>query len=376
MPVRRVDLTDYAIDLDQAIEDAARVLTAGRLVVMPTETVYGIAGKPDTATAGAQLAELRAGTDSPLAPHLGSPEELDRYVPDPTAVGRKLSKKLWPGPVALIFSVSEADRSKVASALSIEAGTIFDESGRITLRCPDDPICSMLLKRAGQPVVLTRSGLPKGSGTVPPSPESVESAGVELLLDAGPTRLERPSTVIRIDGESWEVVREGIYDRRTVEKALRTTVLFVCSGNTCRSPMAMALGRQAMAEGLGVSLEQVGDRGYDVVSAGTFAMPGMRATPAAAEAVASVGGGLNSHRSRPLDMAAIHQADLIITMGQTHREAVIAQLPSAAQKTILLDPDGDIEDPIGSDAAHYKTLAERMRQLVRDRLGETILRDL
>ena len=65
---------------------------------------------------------------------------------------------------------------------------------------------------------------------------------VDLILDAGPTRYARPSTLIKVEQGGFRIVRAGVYDERIVEKMLKTTILFVCSGNTCRSPMAEGFG--------------------------------------------------------------------------------------------------------------------------------------
>ena len=94
------------------------------------------------------------------------------------------------------------------------------------------------------------------------------------------------------------------------------TVLVVCSGNTCRSPMAAAYLRQALAE--------AGAPGVRVESAGLHAVPGLPAAAEAQEAVARDGLSLAEHRSRPLDEAAVAAADLILAMtrAQVSRERV------------------------------------------------------
>ena len=239
-------------------------------------------------------------------------------------MARRLMNKLWPGPVALSFAVDADRRAEAAGALKCDEKLLYADDGRITLRCPDEPVTREVLAAAGQPVVLTRSGLPRGSDASRPPTADALPAGVTTLLLAGPTRYNRPSTVVRVDGEEWTVVREGVFDRRILEKLLRTTVLFVCSGNTCRSPMAMALARKELADAAGVPLAKLGDSGYEVVSAGTFAMPGMKATPQAADAVADMGGELAGHRSQPLTVELVHRADLIVTMGRDHSEGVVA----------------------------------------------------
>jgi protein-tyrosine phosphatase len=82
---------------------------------------------------------------------------------------------------------------------------------------------------------------------------------------------------------------------------------------------------------------------------------------------------LTRHRSRPLTVELIHQADVIFTMGRSHRQAVLSMVPSAADKVVGLDPAGDIEDPFGSDEALYRKLAGVLQTLIERRLKERAL---
>ena len=137
--------------------------------------------------------------------------------------------------------------------------------------------------------------------------------------------------------------------------------------------MAESLARVAMAKKLNVPPDDLEKKGIIIMSAGAFAMPGARATPQAVEAVKSMGADLTRHRSRPLTVELIHQADYIFTMSRNHASAVTALVPSASEKTMTLDPDGDIEDPIGGDLALYQQLAVYMQQIIDQRLDEKVV---
>jgi protein-tyrosine-phosphatase len=96
--------------------------------------------------------------------------------------------------------------------------------------------------------------------------------------------------------------------------------------------MAEAIARHVIADHLGVSDEQLEGKGVIVLSAGSWAMPGAKATPQAVEAVKTIGADLSKHRSKPLTVELIHQADMIFAMGRSHLQAVTALVPAAAEK--------------------------------------------
>jgi len=129
-------------------------------------------------------------------------------------------------------------------------------------------------------------------------------------------------------------------------------IMFVCTGNTCRSPMAEG--------GMRKLLENKGLDGVDVFSSGTAAASGFPATQYAIEAARIWEADITGHRSRPLSSELIDIADIILTMAQSHCQEVVRIRPEAADKTYLLKNypragcDGDeVDDPIGGSLDMY-----------------------
>ena len=134
-------------------------------------------------------------------------------------------------------------------------------------------------------------------------------------------------------------------------------VLFVCTGNLCRSPMAEAILRH-LAEEKGLSVE--------VASAGTHASYGSPMTPLAHDALLSLGINPHNHYSKPLDEDLLNWANLVLVMTQRHLEDIERRFGGSvnlANKLFLLD-EGDIDDPYGGTPEEYVETAKRIRRAI------------
>jgi protein-tyrosine phosphatase len=337
-----------------------RHLVGGDCVALPTEAGYELVASALHAPAVARL-----GAFGQPAIVIGDYAELANWLPLLRGAGARLFRKMGSGPVVL-----QADAGYRAGLWrrlpeAVQAALVAD--GCIAVRWPDHPIWGEL-RQAGLPLVSISLN---GALT---AQDAVQVAGDQAacVIDAGTAQYAAPPTVVRAAGRSLAVQRVGALPEEMVKQLGECRIVFVCTGNTCRSPMAQVLCTKLLADALACGVGEISRHGYSIHSAGLAAMAGVEASADAVTIVRDLGADLSKHSSRMITLEDLQWADFLFGMTAGHcytLESIAVAMPLPR----LLRRDGrDIADPMGGAFSDYNTCAHQILDCLRQRLPELL----
>ncbi len=196
---------------DTSVEQAAKLVLAGRLVAYPTDTVYGLGCNPFDQNAVDRLVRVKERHKGAL-PILVNSMTAAKRLGEFNKTSLALVGRFWPGPLTLIVPL----REKLPALVT-------DASPFIGLRLPKHATALDLIEKCGGCIIGTSANL-SGHASPRTADDVLNEIGgrIDLILDGGPTPLGRESTVAKVLGGSADVLREGAVSRDEILKALRT----------------------------------------------------------------------------------------------------------------------------------------------------------
>ena len=210
MPLEVLKITADAPERS-AVEYAASFIHRGEVVGVPTDTFYGLSADPFNLAAIGRVYEIKGRPESKALPILVNSIEqavsLARDVPDNFLL---LASKFWPGALTIVLEATHRIPLKVTG-----------NTGRVALRWAQSRVTTEIIDAVGGPVTGTSANL-SGSPACTNAEQLSKQLGerLRLILDAGDTRAVVASTIVRIEGDEWMIIREGAISEHQIRAAI------------------------------------------------------------------------------------------------------------------------------------------------------------
>lgn len=336
----------------KVVLEIVRRLEKGQVLLLPTDTVYGLHALARNADAVRRIRRIKGlPEDQPLVNLYSSVVGLARFVQLPEGVAKRKILESWPGSVTWVLPAQDGVPKHILS-----------EDGALGVRIPDSQLLRSVCSALDDLVVSTSANRHRNP---PASLRSELDPEIVAEVDAAVYQTEalpgHPSEVKRWTPAGPEVIRTR---DSAPAKSPRLNILVVCSGNICRSPMAEAMLRHRLRE-------QAGER-FIIRSAGTISEEGFPPQLPAIQAMQRRGIDIGSHRSRPVTKELMEWADVVLVMTTDHLGELHERFPDLTQKSFLItafpgmEIEGlyGVEDPFGSSPEAYEMVAHELEQEV------------
>lgn len=343
-----------------------QALVEGKLVALPAETAYHVFASGLRPDAVLQLAKLSSQkkTRQPCV-FLRSPQEALDYSPSLSTVAARMVHRGWPGPLVLELP-AHSEQSLVKNLPEPVRQSLLVEAGYLPQRVAAHEAIVQAMRLLPGPLVAA-SLIDDQGQAICEGREATKAIGdqVAAVVTDGPTHYGGFATSVRVDGPHCRVVAPGVVDFENLQRLSQLVVLLVCTGNTCRSPMAEVLLKNLLNERY-PELSSGQSSPVLITSAGLSAFPGGPASTEAISVMKQRGLSLLNHQSHSITERGLRHADLILTMTNSHRLAILERMPELSPKVHLLSGSSDdVSDPFGGAESVYAACADQIEGYLR-----------
>jgi tRNA threonylcarbamoyl adenosine modification protein (Sua5/YciO/YrdC/YwlC family) len=260
-------------------------------------------------------------------------------------------QQYWPGELSVVLKVPDPKFEHIF------------QNGKVAFRIPTDKLLREFIVKIDQPIISTSVNK---SGEKPVQKLNEILAGFEnwfdftILPDDVQQSNNLPSTIIEFSGEELSLIREGSIPFSEIESSYEAPqILFVCTGNTCRSPIAEYLAKNIITKK---------ELKFRVASAG-FTADGMPISENSNYVLALHGIDASEHISTLLNEEILRKSWLVLTMTANHKNKILQLYLASASKVYTLseyaDSNNDITDPFGKDIEYYKNTFEEINEKIK-----------